>query len=163
MAVLAFLRTYWRPLAVLILLMLLSTCCYQKGAEHERVKWQAKLSAMREQAAYNQAQAEAKARKQEADWAAAFDLSATIYQESYNDLQKRRDRIIADMRSGRVSLKPARCGVPQAPANSGQPQAAPESGQPGLAGEELVSRLATADEVVIERNQCVELLKAERL
>lgn len=154
-------KRYWKPAAVLILLMLLSTCCYQKGAEHERNKWQVKLSAMKEQLAYNQAQAEAKARKQEADWSAAFDVISTIQQESLADAISRRDRIIAGLRAGRLSFRPC-SGVPEAPAHPGEPEAAPDAGQSGMVGEAITARLAVCDEVTLERNQAVRLLEAER-
>lgn len=158
MAVLAFLRAHWRTLAMLLLLLL----AYLKGGHDTDAKWQARWLARDKADAVAAQKATNAARKQEADWAAAFDLSATMYQESYNDLQKRRDRIIADMRAGRLSFKPARCPVPQAPADPGQPQSPEDGGQSGLAGEELVSRLAQCDEVTLERNQAVRLLEAER-
>lgn len=162
MAVLAFLRAYWRPLAVLIVPLLFWLHGHSTGADNMDVKWQAIFSKQQLQAANARVAATEAARKQEADWVAAFDAAATIQHEEMTNVAAHRDRLLADLRAGRLSFKPARCGVPEAPADSGQPQAAPDAGQPGLAGEELVSRLATCDEVTLERNQAVRLLEAER-
>lgn len=153
---------YWKPAAVLLLLLLLSNCCYQKGAEHERAKWELLTARQTAAAAIASQRSTEAARKQEADWAAAFDAAATISNEELTHVQAHRDRLLSQLRTVRVPVIPAGSGVPEAPADSGQPQTAPESGQPGLAGEELVGRLATCDEVTLERNQAVRLLEAER-
>jgi hypothetical protein len=105
---------------------------------------------------------EAAARDQEQKWAAAFVAAASISHEEMKDVQAHRDRLLADLRAGRLSLKPARCGVPQAPADPGQPQESQDSGQPGLVGEAITNRFAVCDEVVNERNQCVGLMDMER-
>lgn len=157
-AVWAFVRRYWKEAAMLLLLLL----AYLKGGHDTDAKWQARWLARDRSDAVAAQKATDAARKQEADWVAAFDVAATISNEEIKNVQAHRDRLLADIRAGRLSFKPAGCPVPQAPADPGQPQAAPERGQPGLAGEELVHRFAVCDEVVIERNQCVGLLSAER-
>lgn len=104
--------------------------------------------------------AEAKARKREQQLVADFATAATQNLEDTNATLAHRDRIIASLRSGRLSF-PA-CPVPEAAADSAATESRAESGQPGLVGEAITERLAVCDEVVHERNMAVELLKLER-
>lgn len=131
------------------------------GTAKERAKWELFVAQQAAAQAKAHQQAEAKARKQEADWAAAFDVINTIQQESLADAISRRDRIIAGLRAGRLSFRPC-SGVPEATAHPGEPEAAPDAGQSGLVGEAITARLAVCDEVTLERNQAVRLLEAER-
>lgn len=108
-------------------------------------------------------EAEAAARVHEQETLAAWSAAADIQHEELTHVQAHRDRLLADIRAGRLRL-PSACPahLPEAPADSATAQDGAESGQPGLAGEELVARLSTCDEVTVERNLAVELLKSER-
>ena len=142
---------------VLVLLACLTT--HKCTADHYKLKMERKERVAAEQVA----KYEAAARDQEQKWAAAFDVTAHVYQEKLTDAQKNRDRIMRDVAAGRLRL-PAACPAAQVPAvaaDSGQPVAGAEGGQPAMVGE-LVNRLAVCDEVTIERNHAVELLKIDR-
>lgn len=142
---------------VLVLLACLTT--HKCTADHYKLKMERKERVAAEQVA----KYEAAARDQEQKWAAAFDAAASISHEEMKNVQAHRDRLLADLRSGRLRLqaRPA-AQVPDAAADSGESQAGAEGGQPGLVGEELVARLAVCDEVTLERNHAVELLKIDR-
>lgn len=161
MIALDLLRRYWKPAAVLTILILVWLHGHKSGADNMDAKWQAIFSKQQLQAAQARVKASEAARKQEVDWSAAFDIINTIQQESLADAISRRDRIIAGLRAGRLSFRPC-SGVPEAPAHPGEPEAAPESGQSGVVGEAITARLAVCDEVTLERNQAVSLLEAER-
>lgn len=151
-------KRYWKVAAMLLLLLV----AYMKGAGDKDAAWEARWLSRDKAEAVAALKATNVAREQEQKWAAAFDAAAAISHEEMTNVQNHRDRLLADLRSGRVSFKPARCPVPEAAADSGQPAQGEEGRQPGLAGEELVSRLAACDEVTVERNLAVELLKSER-
>lgn len=157
-----YLVKYWKPAAVLLLLLVLSTCCYKAGSDATDAKWSARWHQHVAEDATLVAKAATEAREQEAQWAAAFDVTAQIQQEELTNVQKHRDRLLADLRAGRLRL-PSACParLPEAAADSGESPESSDSGQPAMAGE-LVNRLAVCDEVTLERNQAVELLRAER-
>lgn len=152
---------YWKPLAVLILLMMVWLHGDHNGAERVDSRWQLVSAKAASKAARNALAAERKARKQEQEWVAAFDLSATLHQETLRDSNARRDRIIAGLRAGRLRLSTCP-GLPEAAAHPGEPEAAETGGQSGVVGEAITGRLAVCDEVTLERNQAVRLLEAER-
>lgn len=154
---------YWKPLAVVLLLILWTALVHNDGVAREDARWSARWHQHIADDMEQVAKYEAAARDQEQKWAAAFDAAASISHEEMTNVQKHRDRLLSDLRTGRLRLQACPAAqVPDAPADSGQSVAGQEAGQPGLAGEELVARLATCDEVTLERNQAVELLRAER-
>lgn len=156
------LRRYWKPIAVLTLLLLVWLHGDHHGTSQERKKWELFTAQQAAMQAKQHQQAEAEARKQEADWNSAFNAINAIQQESLNDAISRRDRIIASLRAGRLSFRPADCGVPQASTDSGKPEDAGESRFSGQFGEWLVSRAAKCDEVTLKLNQAVQLMRTER-
>jgi hypothetical protein len=159
----AILIKYWKPLAVLILLIAVWMHGHNSGSEHMDAKWQAIFSKQQLQAANARLAASEAARDQEQKWAAAFDAAASISHEEMKNVQAHRDRLLADLRSGRVRLQACPAAkVPAVAADSGKSPESSDSGQSAMAGE-LVNRLAVCDEVTLERNQAVELLRAERL
>ena len=162
LAMIELLRRFWKPAAVLLLLLVTWLHGHHTGDVSRDREWSARWHQhIAEDATYAAAAATA-ARDQEQKWAAAFDVSAKIQHEELTNVQKHRDRLLADLRAGRLRLQACPAAqVSDAPADSGESQAGAEGGQPGLAGE-LVNRLATCDEVTLERNQAVELLRAER-
>lgn len=155
-------RRFWKPLAVLLLLLVTWLHGHHAGDVSRDREWSARWHKHIEEDMEQAAKYEAAARDQEAKWAAAFDAAASISHEEMKNVQAHRDRLLADLRAGRLRLQacPTAC-LPDAPADSGQPSTAETGGQPAMAGE-LVNRLAVCDEVVLERNQAVDLLKAER-
>lgn len=155
-------KRYWKPAAVLIALLLIWLHGNQHGTQHERSKWELLTAKQSAQSARALAKAEAEARTQEQKWAAAFDVAATIQHEEMKNVQAHRDRLLSAIAAGRLRLPACPDKVPATPADSGESQAGAEGGQFAMAGEELVARLATCDEVTLERNQAVALLKAER-
>lgn len=163
MTVLVFLQRHWKPAAVLILLLIWTIGVHNDGAERERSKWELITARDAAKSAKALAKAEAEARQQEQKWAAAFDVAATIQHEEMKNVAAHRDRLLADLRAGRLRFQACPAQVPQAAADSSQPESRAEGGQPGMVGEELVARLAVCDEVTLERNQAVRLLEAERL
>lgn len=163
MATIELLRRFWKPLAVLLLLLATWLHGHYYGVESTTQRYEYARAQDAKYAAERLAQAEADAREQEQKWSAAFDAAATIQHEELANVTAHRDRLLSQLRTVRVPVQPAGpAHLPEAPADSGQPQAAPDAGQPGLAGEELVGRLAVCDEVVNERNLLLELMQAER-
>ena len=76
-----FLYGYWRPIAVLILLLTVWLHGHHSGASGERAKWEliaAKQMSVQAQAMFKNSE---HARKVEQDWSAAFDAAATISHE----------------------------------------------------------------------------------
>lgn len=154
---------YWRPLAVLVLLLVVYLTGDHNGDARRDREWSARWHQHVAEDMEQVAKAEAAARDQEQKWVAAFDAAAAISHKELANVHSHRDRLLADLRSGRLRLQAcAASQVPGPAADSGESQAGAEGGQPGLVGEELVARLAICDEVTIERNQAVELLRAER-
>ena len=163
MATIELIRRFWKPAAVLLLLLVTWLHGHHAGDVSRDREWSARWHQHIAEDMEQVAKAEAAARDQEAKWAAAFDVSAQIQHEELTNVQKHRDRLLADLRAGRLRLQACPAAqVPGPAADSGESQAGAEGGQPGLVGEELVARLATCDEVTLERNQAVELLRAER-
>lgn len=154
-------KRYWKPAAVLIALLLIWLHGNQHGTQQERSKWELLTAKQSAQAARALAKAEAEARTQEQKWAAAFDVSAQIQHEELKNVQAHRDRLLSDIRAGRLRLKACPDQVPATSAHPGEPKAGAEGGQSAMVGE-LANRLAVCDEVTLERNQAVELLRAER-
>ena len=162
LATIELLRRFWKPAAVLLLLLVTWLHGHHTGDVSRDREWSARWHQHIAEDMEQVAKAEAAARDQEAKWAAAFDVSAKIQHEELTNVQKHRDRLLADLRAGRLRLQACPAArLPEAAADSGQPAAREEGGQPAMAGE-LVNRLAVCDEVTLERNQAVELLKAER-
>lgn len=150
MMALTLLRAYWRPLAVVTLLLLVWLHGDHHGTKQERQRWELQ-SAKSAQAA----------RKKEQELADFSGLLALNMQEFKDEKLAQRDRIIADLRSGRLSFSPG-CGVPEAAANPGAAAQAEDPGQPRLVAEAITDRFAACDEAINERNEAVELLRAER-
>lgn len=153
---------HWKAIAAVLLFILWTVFVHNDGAAREDAKWSARWHQHIAEDMEQAAKYEAAARDQEQKWAAAFDAAASISHEEMKNVQAHRDRLLADLRSGRLRLQACPAAqVSEAPADPGQLATAETGGQPAMAGE-LVNRLAVCDEVTLERNQAVELLKAER-
>ena len=162
MATIELIRRFWKPAAVLLLLLVTWLHGHHTGDVSRDREWSARWHQHIAEDMEQVAKAEAAARDQEQKWAAAFDAAASISHEEMKNVQAHRDRLLADLRSGRVRLQACPAArLPEAPADSGQSPESSNSGQPAMAGE-LVNRLAVCDEVTLERNQAVRLLESER-
>ena len=162
MATIELLRRFWKPAAVLLLLLVTWLHGHHTGDTSSDREWSSRWHQHIAEDMEQVAKYEAAARDQEQKWAAAFDVSAQIQHEELTNAQKHRDRLLADLRAGRLRLQACPAAqVSDAPADSGKPSTAETGGQPAMVGE-LVNRIAVCDEVVLERNQAVELLRAER-
>lgn len=142
---------------MLLTILLACSLTHKCTADHYKLKIERKDRVQ----AQALARASEKARKTEQEWSALFDLAATMNQEAIADVRTQKDRIIADLRAGRLSFRAA-CTVPQAPAHPGEPEGREEGGQSGLVAEAITERLAACDEVTHERNLAAELLLEER-
>lgn len=152
---------YWKPLAAMLLFILWTVLVHNDGAARDDAKWSARWHQHVAEDSQQVAANEAAARVHEQETLAAWSAAADIQQEELNHVRQNRDRLLADLRAGRL-LWPGKCPavLPQAPADTGEPEAGAEGRQPGLAGEEIIARLAVCDEVVSERNQAVRLLES---
>lgn len=155
----AWLLRHWKEITVLIILLVVWLHGHSEGREEGK----AELQELRVQLAAERLESVEAARKQEQEWSAAFDLSLGLHQENMNETLSQRDRIIAGLRSGRLSFRASCSAVPAVAADSPAAETGAESGQPGLVGEAITARLAQCDEVTHERNLAVSLLEAERL
>jgi hypothetical protein len=164
MTAIALIRAYWKPLAVFLLLLMTWLHGHHTGDTGRDAVWSARWHKHVAEDATLAAAAATAAREQEHKWAAAYDLAVTIEHEETTRVRTQADRIIAGLRAGthRLSIAPACPGMPEAAADTPAATAGAEGGQPGLAGEELVQRLAVCDEVTLERNMAVSLMRADR-
>lgn len=155
----SFLLRYWKEIGMLILILLLCAQVEKCTA----AKYELKIASLQAAADKERAESLQRAMEQERGWVVAFDLSLGLHQENMNETLSQRDRIIAGLRSGRLSFRAGCPTVPEVAADPAPAEAGAEGGQPGLVGEAITARLAQCDEVTHERNLAVELLKAERV
>lgn len=155
------LRRFWKPAAALLLLLVVYLTGDHNGDTRRDREWSARWHQHIAEDSQQVAASEAAARVREQETLAAWSVANDIQHKELTDVQAHRDRLLDDLRAGRL-LWPGKCPavLPQAPADTGEPEAGAEGRQPGLAGEELIARLAVCDEVVSERNQAVRLLEA---
>lgn len=160
----ALLIKYWRPLAVVITLLLIWLHGNHTGAEKANGKWEYRYAILQKAAAEERTAHSERLRNRERQLVNDFATAANENLEQTNETLAKRDRIIADLRSGRLSW-PGVCAAAEArPAatDTRQPPTGAEGGQSGLVAEEITARFALCDEVTHERNQAVSLLRAER-
>lgn len=159
MTLILWLRRYWRPLAVLLLLLAVWLHGDHHGDTRRDREWSARWHQHVAEDSQQVAASSEAARVREQETLAAWSAANDIQHQELTHVQAHRDRLLADLRAGRLRL-PSACPaqVPAAAADPGQPQGAEEGGQSAMAGE-LVNRLAVCDEVASERNQAVRLLE----
>lgn len=150
---------YWKPAAVLILLLIMSSCCYKAGSDATDARWSARWHQHVAEDATQVAESETAARVREQETLAAWAVANDIQHEELTNVQNHRDRLLADIRAGRLRLPTCPRSLPEAAADTGEPEAGAEGGFSGEFGEWLVSRAAVCDEVTTERNQAVRLLE----
>lgn len=111
------------------------------------------------------AQAEAAQQRHMREWehmkANEFAILAAQNIRERNNVLAHKDRIIADLRSGRLRF-PAVSVARQTAADTAAAPESSDSGQPGLVGEAITARFAACDEVTLERNMCAALMRKER-
>lgn len=118
----ALLIKYWKPLAMMIALLLIWLHGDHNGAARENRKWEFRYAIMRQANAEETARLERKYRKMEQDWQTAADLLAT---ESFADMQEKErenEKLRAAVAAGTVRLRlKATCPEVPGPAASGEP------------------------------------------
>ena len=160
-AVAAFLRRYWRGAAVLVILLVTWLHGHHTGDTARDREWSARWHQHVAEDATLAAKAEAAARHQEQQWAALYDAHTAQLIEENRNVAAHRDRLLSAARAGRLRLPTCPAGVPEAAAGSAPTESGAEGGQSAMVGE-LVNRLAVCDEVTLERNMAVELLRKGR-
>lgn len=163
---LALLRKYWKPLAVLIALLLIWLHGDRHGTQQERTKWELLTARQSATAARAIAKAESDARRQEQEWAAAMDATASLLIEENRNVAAHRDRLLAAARAGRLRLPSCPASMPEAPAGSAGRDASSGGGIPGAAGvaftEFLIAEAARADQIAAQLAACQEAHRAIR-
>lgn len=152
---------YWKPAAVLLLLLTVWLHGDHNGDTRRDQAWSARWHQHVAEDSQQVAANEAAARVREQETLAAWSAAADIQHKELTHVQAHRDRLLADLRAGRL-LWPGKCPavLPQAAADTGEPEGGAESGFSGELGAWLVNRAAVCDEVVSERNQAVRLLES---
>lgn len=169
LALLDGLRRYWRPLAMLLLAVLI----WLHGAHHEGARvntaWELRYAKDIATVALARQHASEDARQREQGWAAAFDVTATALIQENQDVAAHRDRLLAAARSGGLRL-PAACSsahLSEATPGAGGGDAAPGGRVPGPAGsaavEALIGEAARADQIAAQLQACQAVLREERL
>jgi prophage endopeptidase len=118
----ALLIKYWKPLAMMLALLLIWLHGDHNGSARENRKWEFRSALIQKANAEETARLERKYRKMEQDWQTAADLLAT---EAYTDLKEKErenDKLRAAVAAGTVRLRlKATCPEVPGAAASGEP------------------------------------------
>jgi hypothetical protein len=145
--------------AMLILILLLC----QQVSRCTASEYKAQIAAIEKGNALAEASQQRHMREWEHMKSSEFAILAAQNIRERNNVLAQKDRIIADLRSGRLLWPGVQATATcQAAADPAPASESSDSGQPGLVGEAITARFAACDEVVHERNMAVELLRAER-
>lgn len=167
MTMLAFklLGRYWKPLAVFLLFLVWSTCCYKAGVENTENKWQAIFSKHELQTARAVAAQSEEYRKREKEADALVYVIETnglaALQEKQHELETLRAGVAADRIRLRVK---ARCPMP--PAAVPSPDAGVDHGgtaelDPSAEPDYFALRTGI-EQQFIQLKACQDILRAER-
>ena len=150
--------------ATFILVALLCVFMYWAGYTRASAKAQIAAAESMQEAALNAAATESVYRQRERELLSRMDAIATNAQKEISDVQKDRDRTAAALAAGKLRYT-IPVTAPTVPATCTNPVDTPAESRAELsiAAAQFLDRLAAdADEVTLERNMCVAILKSER-
>lgn len=162
----AFLKAYWKPLALLVAVVLWSACWLSIGRGIANADWQAKWSARD----LSDAKAEIAARRDATDktnrLAAAQAQAAEAYEKGKTDAQNEADSTIAAYRAGSLRLRAQfTCfnrSVPNTTTSTGISDAARDCGLSETDVSNLVRLAERADQVAHQLRAAQDIIRADR-
>lgn len=162
------LRRFWKPAAVLLLLLAVWLHGDHNGDTRRDREWSARWHQHVAEDATLAAAAERQAREEEQKWAALYDATTTQLEKEKDATDQKLAAALARHRAGGLRLPtcPAAPGLPEDPANPpGGTQAATGQlpGQPDQPlGEFLLTEAARADNVALQLAACQAVLRGIR-
>lgn len=160
------LREFSIPLVLAALCVVLVSGVYYAGYSRAGAKYQLELAEREAEIAMDRTARETLYRQRERALFDAITAAEAAAQKEISDVRKDRDRVAADLANHRLHYTipiTERCPVPTAGVDTASAPAETRAELSVGAAQFLDGLAARADEVTIERNECVDILRKERV